>query len=50
MSPQARRDKVISVLREVGLDRTVLYHYPHEFSGGQRQRIAIARGRWSRAF
>ena len=39
----ARRDKVIAVLREVGLDRTVLYRYPHEFSGGQRQRIAIAR-------
>jgi microcin C transport system ATP-binding protein len=39
----ARHDKVIAVLREVGLDRTVLYRYPHEFSGGQRQRIAIAR-------
>jgi microcin C transport system ATP-binding protein len=43
MTPQARREKVISVLREVGLDRTVLQRYPHEFSGGQRQRIAIAR-------
>ena len=43
MSPEARHDKVVSVLREVGLDRTVLYRYPHEFSGGQRQRIAIAR-------
>jgi microcin C transport system ATP-binding protein len=43
MSPQARREKVIAVLREVGLDRTVLQRYPHEFSGGQRQRIAIAR-------
>jgi microcin C transport system ATP-binding protein len=43
MSEEARRDKVVSVLREVGLDRTVLYRYPHEFSGGQRQRIAIAR-------
>ncbi|MET3229566.1 UNVERIFIED_ORG: microcin C transport system ATP-binding protein [Burkholderia sp. 1263] len=43
MTPQARRDKVVSVLREVGLDRTVLWRYPHEFSGGQRQRIAIAR-------
>ncbi|MFL9965665.1 dipeptide ABC transporter ATP-binding protein [Paraburkholderia sediminicola] len=43
MTPQARRDKVVSVLREVGLDRTVLFRYPHEFSGGQRQRIAIAR-------
>src|SRR6201999_417867 len=43
MSPQARRDKVVAVLREVGIDRTALYRYPHEFSGGQRQRIAIAR-------
>ncbi|HEX7913481.1 MAG TPA: dipeptide ABC transporter ATP-binding protein [Paraburkholderia sp.] len=43
LSPPARRDKVIAVLREVGLDRTVLQRYPHEFSGGQRQRIAIAR-------
>src|SRR6201999_3042427 len=39
----ARREKVIAVLREVGIDRTALYRYPHEFSGGQRQRIAIAR-------
>ncbi|SEI95646.1 microcin C transport system ATP-binding protein [Paraburkholderia diazotrophica] len=39
----ARRDKVVSVLREVGIDRTALHRYPHEFSGGQRQRIAIAR-------
>jgi microcin C transport system ATP-binding protein len=43
MDAAARREKVIAVLREVGLDRTVLYRYPHEFSGGQRQRIAIAR-------
>jgi microcin C transport system ATP-binding protein len=43
MTPQARREKVVAVLREVGIDRTALYRYPHEFSGGQRQRIAIAR-------
>ncbi|CAG4899552.1 ABC transporter ATP-binding protein [Paraburkholderia saeva] len=43
LGAQGRREKVISVLREVGLDRTVLQRYPHEFSGGQRQRIAIAR-------
>jgi microcin C transport system ATP-binding protein len=43
LAPDARRDKVISVLREVGIDRTALQRYPHEFSGGQRQRIAIAR-------
>ncbi|MCA3779701.1 MAG: ABC transporter ATP-binding protein [Burkholderia sp.] len=43
MAPDARRAKSLAVLREVGLDRTVLHRYPHEFSGGQRQRIAIAR-------
>ncbi|PMS23779.1 microcin ABC transporter ATP-binding protein [Trinickia dabaoshanensis] len=39
----ARREKVSTVLKEVGIDRTALTRYPHEFSGGQRQRIAIAR-------
>ncbi|MCM2492760.1 ABC transporter ATP-binding protein [Burkholderia glumae] len=43
LSAEARRERVIAVLREVGLDRTVLHRYPHEFSGGQRQRVAIAR-------
>ncbi|XOC96165.1 ABC transporter ATP-binding protein [Burkholderia sp. 22PA0106] len=43
LSEAARRDRVVAVLREVGLDRTLLHRYPHEFSGGQRQRIAIAR-------
>ena len=43
LDAEARRAKVVAVLREVGMDRTVLYRYPHEFSGGQRQRIAIAR-------
>ena len=38
-----RRGRVIRMLREVGMDRTALQRYPHEFSGGQRQRIAIAR-------
>ena len=40
----ARKKSVIKeVLKEVGLQETVLDLYPHEFSGGQRQRIAIAR-------
>ena len=43
LDADARRIKVLSVLREVGMDRTALNRYPHEFSGGQRQRIAIAR-------
>ncbi|MEX3945799.1 ABC transporter ATP-binding protein [Paraburkholderia sp. BR10937] len=43
LSSEERRKRVVGVLREVGLDRTALQRYPHEFSGGQRQRIAIAR-------
>jgi microcin C transport system ATP-binding protein len=40
---QDQRHLVETILREVGLDPTLLNRYPHEFSGGQRQRIAIAR-------
>jgi microcin C transport system ATP-binding protein len=38
-----RRERIINILHEVGLDESILWRYPHEFSGGQRQRIAIAR-------
>jgi microcin C transport system ATP-binding protein len=38
-----RETRVIDMLKEVGIDRSALQRYPHEFSGGQRQRIAIAR-------
>lgn len=38
-----RYDRIITTLKEVGLDENVLWRYPHEFSGGQRQRIAVAR-------
>ncbi len=43
LSSAEREQKVIDVLKEVGLDPEVRFRYPHEFSGGQRQRIAIAR-------
>ena len=36
-------EKVIRLLREVGMDDYHANRYPHEFSGGQRQRIGIAR-------
>ena len=37
-------DKIVEdKLAKVGLDKSTLELYPHEFSGGQRQRIAITR-------
>ena len=43
LSAAERESRVLDILREVGIDRSALTRYPHEFSGGQRQRIAIAR-------
>jgi len=40
---RARLERVVSLLKAVGLNEDHLMRYPHEFSGGQRQRIAIAR-------
>lgn len=37
------RQKVIELMKQVGLSEQHLLRYPHEFSGGQRQRIAIAK-------
>lgn len=38
-----RRDLVVALLEEVGLEADHMMRYPHEFSGGQRQRVGIAR-------
>ncbi|NQW61183.1 MAG: ABC transporter ATP-binding protein, partial [Deltaproteobacteria bacterium] len=37
------REEVMGLLEKVGLQRSYVSRYPHEFSGGQRQRIGIAR-------
>ncbi len=40
---QVRADRVMEMLRLVGLRPEFATRYPHAFSGGQRQRIGIAR-------
>ena len=37
------KEKMLSIMSEVGLKEEFLDRYPHEFSGGQAQRIGIAR-------
>jgi ABC-type oligopeptide transport system ATPase subunit len=41
--PDETYEVVLKTLGNVGLDKSVLISYPHQFSGGQRQRIALAR-------
>ncbi len=43
MGRKERKDKVVDLLKKVGLSPEAREKYPHEFSGGQRQRIGIAR-------
>ncbi len=38
-----RKEKVMELLKKVGLEEKQFGRYPHEFSGGQRQRVCIAR-------
>lgn len=40
---EERRERVIELLKLVGLNEEHAMRFPHEFSGGQRQRIGIAR-------
>jgi ABC-type glutathione transport system ATPase component len=39
----ALRDRVTSLLDDVGLGEEFLWRHPHELSGGQKQRVCIAR-------
>jgi microcin C transport system ATP-binding protein len=43
LNADEREARVMAALKDVGLDTTTRFRYPHEFSGGQRQRIALAR-------
>jgi oligopeptide/dipeptide ABC transporter ATP-binding protein len=43
MGKKQSRERVVDIIKQVGLSEAQLRRYPHEFSGGQRQRIAIAR-------
>ena len=38
-----QQQKVMAMLKRVGLTEADMQKYPHEFSGGQRQRVGIAR-------
>ena len=40
---QAIKERVLSLMQQVGLEPDWYNRYPHEFSGGQRQRVCIAR-------
>jgi oligopeptide transport system ATP-binding protein len=42
-SEKERTDRVVQLLKLVGLSPSHLNRFPHEFSGGQRQRIGVAR-------
>lgn len=43
VSAELRRERVVAILKKVGLDEGYLRRFPHQLSGGEAQRVAIAR-------
>jgi len=43
VDPKNRKKMILTLLEQVGIPKSYMDRYPHEFSGGQRQRIGIAR-------
>lgn len=43
LSSDSVNERIVSILRDVGLHAEDAEKYPHEFSGGQKQRISLAR-------
>lgn len=37
------RNRIAMAMADVGLEKALLFRYPHQLSGGQRQRVSIAR-------
>jgi len=37
------RNRIAMAIADVGLEKELLFRYPHQISGGQRQRVSIAR-------
>lgn len=43
LNSDEKKERILDIISDVGLQASCLNLYPHEFSGGQKQRIAIAR-------
>lgn len=42
-SIEEQTDRVVEILKNVGISPDAIHRYPHQFSGGQQQRICIGR-------
>lgn len=40
---EQQKERVLTILKKIGLPAAALTQYPHQFSGGQQQRISIGR-------